>query len=88
VAMDERSLWITWLVESADGQSLRVARMDRGTGRVEQLEVARLKAKGRGAGLPKLLLSEGRAYAVWTDATDSTPALHGAIISAANRDSR
>jgi hypothetical protein len=79
VALDAKAAWVAWLVEQAQGQSLRLARIDRASGSVQQGEVAKLQAHGREAGVPKLLLREGRAYLAWTDAADAQPALHGAI---------
>jgi hypothetical protein len=79
LALDADAAWVAWLVENGEGQSLRLARIDRHGGRVRQVEVAKLQAHGREAGVPKLLLREGRAYIAWTDAAGAKPALHGAI---------
>jgi hypothetical protein len=79
LALDPDAAWVAWLVENGEVQSLRLARIDRASGRVQQGEVARLQAHGREAGVPKLLLREGRAYIAWTDASDAQPSLHGAI---------
>jgi hypothetical protein len=81
VALDAKAAWVAWLLETKDGQSLRLARVDRGSGAVRQGVVAQLQAHGRDAGVPKLVLHEGRAWLVWTDAIGDRPSLHGAIAS-------
>jgi hypothetical protein len=79
LALGADAAWVAWLVEDGEGQSLRLARIDRHDDRVQQIEVASLQAHGREAGVPKLLLHDGRAYIAWTDATGAQPSLHGAI---------
>ena len=76
IALDDEAAWMSWLVEDAQGQSLHLARRDAASGRIRQAQVARLKSHGRGAGIPKLLLADHKAIIVWTDAEESTPALH------------
>lgn len=81
VAMDRDAAWVSWLVEDARGQSLRLARLDRASGRVESREVAHLQSRGLGAGIPRLVLEGGRVHLVWTDAADTSPALHALVVS-------
>lgn len=81
VALDDNSAWIVWLREDAQGQSLQLARYSPGLDReLQRVELARTAGRGRGTGFPKLALVDGRAHIVWTEVTDGTPSLHGAVI--------
>ena len=83
VALDAGFAWVLWLQERSDGQSLWLARVARqAAASVQRVELAQLRARGRGAGVPRLVLLDGRAHVLWTDAENSTPALHGAVVSA------
>ncbi|MEG3792041.1 sialidase family protein [Lysobacter sp. CCNWLW3] len=81
VAMDADAVWVLWLREDAQGQSLQLARYAADlSGEPQRLEVARLRGRGRATGFPQLALSGAAAYALWTDVADGRPSLHGARI--------
>ncbi|MDR0184530.1 sialidase family protein [Lysobacter arvi] len=78
-ALDERAAWALWMIEDANGQALRFARFAPDLSReMQRGEVATLRGKGRGTGMPKIALVDGTAYVVWTDVIDGKPSLHGA----------
>jgi hypothetical protein len=82
LALDAKQAWILWLREDASGQSLWLSRRTPDLSReYQRLEIAKLEARGRGTGFPKIALRGGGAYVVWTDATDGTPHLRGAVVS-------
>ncbi|BDU14935.1 sialidase family protein [Lysobacter auxotrophicus] len=83
-ALDERAAWALWMVEDANGQSLRFARYAPDLSQeLQRGDVAQLQGKGRGTGMPKLALVDGTAFVVWTDVVDGKPSLHGARYTAA-----
>ena len=80
-AMDQDAVWVLWLREDAQGQSLQLARYAADlSGEPQQLEVARLQGRGRATGFPQLALADGVAHVVWTDVVDGRPLLRGARI--------
>lgn len=80
VALDTNAAWALWLREDAAGQSLWLARYAPDLSRpLEKVQVAKLQGRGRGTGFPQLLLRDGNAYVVWTDITDKTTGLKGAV---------
>ena len=80
VALDAAAAWVLWRTESAAGGLLQLARVPLDGGPSQRIELARLKARGRGAGVPKLVASGGSVYAVWTDLADGIPSLRGAQV--------
>lgn len=81
VAIDANAVWVLWLREDAQGQSLQLARYAADlSGEPQRLELARLQGRGRATGFPQLALSGAAAYVVWTDVIDGRPRLHGARI--------
>ncbi|MFC4729255.1 hypothetical protein [Coralloluteibacterium thermophilus] len=72
------ALWLAWLVERPDGQTLRLARFGSELDEHERVDVARLAARGRASGLPRLAVHAGAAHLVWTDVEDGSPVLRGA----------
>jgi hypothetical protein len=81
VAFDDRSAWVVWLREGADGQSLQLARYTPDLGReLQRIEVAKLQGRGRGTGFPKLAVMNGAAHMVWTDVIAGKPQLRAARI--------
>ncbi|KQZ56801.1 hypothetical protein ASD53_09865 [Lysobacter sp. Root559] len=81
VALGEDAVWLLWLREDANGQSLQLARYAADlSGEPQRIEVARLQGRGRATGFPQLALSGDAAYAVWTDVVDGRPRLQGARI--------
>ena len=84
LALDGNAAWVLWLREDGDGQALQLARFAPDLSReFQRIELARLQGRGRGTGLPKLALVDGRAHVVWTDVLDGQPRLHAAIVAAA-----
>lgn len=82
LAADHQGVWIAWLREANNRQSLWLVRY--GTGLEPQTaatEVAVLQGRGRGTGMPRLVAGDGSAYLVWTDVVDGKPALRGARVS-------
>lgn len=80
VALDRANAWALWVREDARGQSLWLARLAPDLSREhERVEVAKLKARGRGTGFPQLAVRNGNAYIVWTDIVDKVSSLHGAV---------
>ncbi|SFL07545.1 sialidase family protein [Lysobacter sp. cf310] len=81
VAMAADAVWVLWLREDAQGQSVQLARYAADlSGEPQRLELARLQGRGRATGFPQLALSDATAYAVWTDVVDGRPRLQGARI--------
>lgn len=81
LAFDGTQVWVAWLNESADGQSLWLARYDPTLSRqLERIEVAELQGRGRGTGFPQLALRDGSAWLVWTDVVNGQPHLRGARV--------
>lgn len=81
VAIAADAVWVLWLREDAQGQSLQLARYAADlSGEPQRLELARLQGRGRATGFPQLALSGAAAYAVWTDVVDGRPRLRGARI--------
>lgn len=79
VALDGTSAWVLWLREEDAGQTLLLARYSPDlSSKIEEVEVARLRGKGRGTGFPQLALRDGAAWMVWTDIIDGQPRLEGA----------
>ncbi|UHQ23292.1 glycoside hydrolase [Lysobacter sp. 5GHs7-4] len=80
-AMDRDAVWVLWLREDAQGQSLQLARYAADlSGEPQQLEVARLQGRGRATGFPQLALTDGVAHVAWTDVVDGRPLVRGARI--------
>lgn len=79
VALDAQAAWVLWVRETAQGQSLHLARYAPDLSHeLQRLEVARLQGRGRATGFPQLVLADGGAYVVWTDVVDGQPLLRGA----------
>lgn len=84
VAFDGRDVWALWLRETADGQSLWLARLTPDLSReLQRVEVARPQGRGRGTGFAQLALREGTPHVVWTEVVDGTPRLRAATVHAA-----
>ncbi len=83
VAMDAQQVWMLWVREDAQGQSLWLARYPTDLSRqLQRVQVTRLQGRGRGTGFAQIALRNGNAYVVWTDVTDGAPRLHGATFTA------
>lgn len=81
VAVDGGSVWLTWLREDGEGQSLWLARYDATLSHeLQRIQIAKLQGRGRATGFPQLAASKGVAYLVWTDVVDGKPLLRGARV--------
>lgn len=81
VGLDARQVWVAWLREEAQGQTLLLARYAPDLSkRLQQLEVAKLGARGMASGYPKLAVDAGGAWLAWTDVVDGVAQLKGARV--------
>lgn len=79
VALDATQAWVTWLREVDGTQSLMLARYTPDLSRqLQRIEVAKLQARGRASGMPKLAVDASGAWLVWTDVVGGVPQLRGA----------
>lgn len=81
LALDGEQPLAAWLEQAADGsQRLVLGRYapDWRAGRVA--EAARLAARGRASGMPRLRWAGDAAWLVWTDVHDGVPVLRGASV--------
>lgn len=79
VALDATQAWVSWLREVDGAQSLMLARYTPDLSRqLQRIEVAKLQARGRASGMPKLAVDASGAWLVWTDVVSGVPQLHGA----------
>ncbi len=81
VAAGDDAVWLAWIREDAQGQSLQVARyapdLSRETARAT---VAKLQGRGRATGFPQLAAEGDAVRVVWTDIANGVARLHGARI--------
>ena len=81
VALDATQAWVSWLREVDGAQTLMLARYTPDLSRqLQRVEVAKLTARGRASGMPKLAVDAGGAWLVWTDVIDGVPQLRGAHV--------
>lgn len=82
IAAGRRSLWWAWMEEDDQGQRLLLATaaQDADPRSARVVEVARLAARGRASGFPRLLADDTGARVVWTDVEDGRPVLRGARV--------
>lgn len=81
IAATADAVWVSWLREDAQGQSLWLASYDETLSREHQrIRVADLKGRGRGTGFPQLIADRDGARLVWVDIVDGAPHLQGAHI--------
>ncbi len=79
VALDATQAWVTWLREVEGVQTLMLARYTPDLSRqLQRIEVAKLQARGRASGMPKLAVDASGAWLVWTDVVGGVPQLRGA----------
>ena len=82
-ALDTKQAWIAWLREEAGQQSVMLARYTPDLGReIERIEVAKLQARGRASGFPKLVSDGNSAWLVWTEVENEATLIRGARIQA------
>ena len=81
LALADDHVLVSWLEQSADEtQRLRLGRYDHALQHSRQLEVARLAARGRASGMPRLRVAAGKAWLVWTDVASGQPVVRGAQV--------
>lgn len=81
VALDASQAWVSWLREVDGAQALMLARYTPDLSRqLQRIEVARLQARGRASGVPKLAVDASGAWLVWTDVVGGVPQLRGAQV--------
>ena len=81
VAVDAQQAWVAWMREDADGQRLMLARYAPDLSkRLQQLEVAKLAARGPASGTPRMVADAGGVWLAWTDVADGASRLQGARI--------
>lgn len=81
VAASDDAIWLAWIREDAQGQSLQLARFAPDLSQeIARTTVARLQGRGRATGFPQLLADGDGARLVWVDIVDGTPRLQGARI--------
>ncbi len=79
VALGEDAVWLLWLREEDQAQSLWLARYAPDLSReLQRIEVARPQGRGRGTGFPQLALARDAVYVVWTELADRSARLRGA----------
>ena len=81
VAVDGDSVWVSWVREDAQGQSIWLARYPLDLSReLQRLQVASLQGRGRATSFPQLVAGEGGVYMAWTDVVEGKPQLRGARV--------
>lgn len=81
VGLDAKQVWVAWLRERPQGQTLMLARYAPDLSKkLQQLEVATLGARGMASGYPKLAVDVGGAWLVWTDVVGGVAHLKGARV--------
>jgi len=80
IALAGEHVLLAWLEQDDGGQRLVLGRYDPALQSPRLTEVARLAARGRASGLPRLAANQKRAWLVWTDTADGRPLLKGALV--------
>lgn len=81
VAIDTQQVWVAWLREDAQGQTLMLARYALDLSKpLQKIQIAKLGARGLASGYPKLAVDAGGAWLVWTDVVKGAAHLKGARI--------
>ena len=74
------AVWVAWLEEDEDGQSLWLARADHRLESLQRMELARPAGRGRATGFPQLAVQGSELLVVWTDVAAGQPGLLGARV--------
>ena len=83
VALDAKQAWVAWLREEAGVQTVMLSRYAPDlTREMERIDVAKLRARGRASGFPKLVSAGDAAWLVWTDVENDKTVIRGARIRA------
>jgi len=78
-ALGADAVWVLWLREDRQGQTLWLARLAPDLSReLQRIELARLQGRGRGTGFAQLALGDGVVSVVWTELADGAARLRGA----------
>ena len=81
LALADKHVLLSWLEQSADeSQRLVMARYDHALKNANVVEVAKLSARGRASGMPRLRVSGDKAWLVWTDVASGQPVVRGAMV--------
>jgi hypothetical protein len=81
VAADADGVWMVWMEEAGNAQSLWLARYDTAlVAEAFRVRVADVAGRGRGTGFPRLQVRDGSAWLAWTEIVDGQPRLRGATV--------
>lgn len=81
VAASDDAVWLAWISEDPQGQSLQLARYAPDLSReIARSTVAKLQGRGRAAGFPQLAAEGDGVRLVWTDIVDGVARLQGVRI--------
>lgn len=81
IAASDDAVWLAWIREDAQGQSLQLARYAPDLSReIARTVVAKLQGRGRATGFPQLVAGRDSVHLVWADIIDGVARLHGAHI--------
>lgn len=81
LALGGDQLHAAWLEQGDDEtQHLVMQRHDLQWQHAERVDVARLSARGRASGMPRMAYADGAAWMVWTDVQDGGPVVRGASV--------
>ena len=81
LALADGHLLLSWLEQSADEtQRLVLGRYDHAWQAPHVVEVAKLAARGRASGMPRLRVAGGKAWLAWTDVASGQPVVRGAMV--------
>jgi hypothetical protein len=81
VVADGAGVWVSWIEETAAGQSLWLARYPPHlTSERMRVRVATIAGRGRATGFPRMQFRDGRVWLAWTEVVDGAPRLRGAVV--------
>lgn len=81
LALADEHVLLSWLEQSADEtQQLVLGRYDHALQNPQRLEVAKLSARGRASGMPRLRVAGDKAWRVWTDVESGQAVVRGAMV--------
>ena len=83
VAAGDDAVWLAWIREDAQGQSLQLARYAPDlSGEIARSTVARMQGRGRPTGFPQMVAEGSDVRLVWVDIVEGAPRLFGAEVRA------
>ena len=81
LAVDAAGVWLAWMQEQGNAQSLWLARYDPAlAAETFRVKVADLAGRGRATGFPRLQVRAGAAWLAWTEIVDGQPRVKGATV--------